>query len=48
MVKPRDAQRVSGKAPTRKSGRDVYVYFDNDMKADAPRDAQRLIERLPH
>jgi uncharacterized protein YecE (DUF72 family) len=26
--------------------RDVYVYFDNDMHAHAPRDARRLAERL--
>lgn len=32
-------------APARKS-RDVYVYFDNDTKVDAPFDAHRLIERL--
>ncbi|CRK55858.1 FIG003003: hypothetical protein [Alloactinosynnema sp. L-07] len=29
----------------RESG-DVYVYFDNDVKAHAPRDAQALISRL--
>jgi uncharacterized protein YecE (DUF72 family) len=28
------------------SGRDVFVYFDNDMKGYAPYDAMRLIERL--
>jgi uncharacterized protein YecE (DUF72 family) len=28
------------------AGRDVYVYFDNDMKGYAPHDAMRLIERL--
>jgi uncharacterized protein YecE (DUF72 family) len=27
-------------------GRDVYVYFDNDAKVHAPRDALRLMERL--
>ena len=27
-------------------GRDVYVYFDNDAKVHAPRDAQRLRQRL--
>ena len=27
-------------------GRDVYVYFDNDAKVHAPRDAIRLMERL--
>jgi uncharacterized protein YecE (DUF72 family) len=29
----------------RASGRDVYVYFDNDMKTHAPFDAMRLAER---
>jgi uncharacterized protein YecE (DUF72 family) len=28
------------------SGRDVFVYFDNDMKGYAPHDAMRLISRL--
>jgi uncharacterized protein YecE (DUF72 family) len=28
--------------------RDVYVYFDNDMKVRAPFDAMALIERLSH
>ena len=27
-------------------GRDVYVYFDNDAKVHAPRDALRLMERV--
>lgn len=27
-------------------GKPTYVYFDNDVKAHAPRDAMRLIERL--
>ncbi|HEX2253085.1 MAG TPA: DUF72 domain-containing protein, partial [Thermoanaerobaculia bacterium] len=27
-------------------GRDVYCYFDNDQKANAPRDARRLADRL--
>lgn len=28
------------------SGRDVYMYFDNDLKAFAPRDAMGMIERI--
>jgi uncharacterized protein YecE (DUF72 family) len=28
------------------AGRDVYVYFDNDAKVHAPRDAQSLVDRL--
>jgi len=35
-------------APDRASGRDVYVYFDNDAKVHAPFDALRLAERLKH
>ena len=30
----------------RSSGRDVYVYFDNDAKVHAPFDALRLSERV--
>jgi uncharacterized protein YecE (DUF72 family) len=30
----------------RRSGRDVYAYFDNDIKAHAPFDAIRLAERV--
>jgi len=30
----------------RRGGRDVYVYFDNDARVDAPFDALRLRERL--
>ena len=29
-----------------RQGRDVFVYFDNDQKAAAPRDAVRLMSRL--
>jgi len=43
---PQDAERVCGRSETRKSGRDVYVYFDNDMKVKAPRDAAALAKRL--
>ena len=30
----------------RGSGRAVFVYFDNDIKTNAPFDAMRLIERV--
>jgi uncharacterized protein YecE (DUF72 family) len=30
----------------RATGRDVYVYFDNDIKVHAPYDAMRLAERV--
>ncbi|CAG9165819.1 DUF72 domain-containing protein [Cupriavidus respiraculi] len=42
---PPDAKRISPVRPT-KARRDVYCYFDNDMKVKAPFDAQRLIRRL--
>jgi uncharacterized protein YecE (DUF72 family) len=42
---PADARRVgAATAPT--SGRDVYVYFDNDAKVHAPFDAMRLARLL--
>lgn len=42
---PEGARRVGG-AAARSRGRDVYVYFDNDAKVQAPFDAMRLAERL--
>ena len=41
---PEDAERVAGNARKRK--RDVFVYFDNDMKVRAPFDAHALQERV--
>jgi uncharacterized protein YecE (DUF72 family) len=41
---PADAERIGGKGKRRK--RDVYVYFDNDIKVRAPADAHDLIERV--
>jgi uncharacterized protein YecE (DUF72 family) len=37
---------VAAAAPARAEGRDVYVYFDNDVKVHAPFDAIALAERL--
>ena len=37
--------RATKPAPKRER-RDVYVYFDNDMKVRAPFDAQGLMERV--
>ncbi len=37
------AKRIRKRA---KSGRDVYVYFDNDQKSAAPADAKRLMDLL--
>ncbi|HEX6746257.1 MAG TPA: DUF72 domain-containing protein [Longimicrobium sp.] len=44
---PADATCVAPRAGDVATGRDVYVYFDNDAKVHAPFDAMRLIERLP-
>ena len=41
---PADAERVGGKARSRR--RDVFVYFDNDKKVRAPANAMELIRRL--
>ena len=43
---PEDARLVSAQAPPRVKSRDVYCYFDNDIKVRAPFDAKRLIELL--
>lgn len=43
---PQDARRISDPAPRSARTRDMYCYFDNDVGAHAPRDAQRLIENL--
>jgi uncharacterized protein YecE (DUF72 family) len=40
-----DAKRITGAAPKRKS-RDVFVYFDNDVKVRAPFDAMSLASRV--
>ena len=44
---PADARRISPKPPRRRARRDVYCYFDNDMKVRAPFDAEALRTRLP-
>jgi uncharacterized protein YecE (DUF72 family) len=43
---PRDARRISPEAAPSRRARDVYCYFDNDVKVKAPFDAQKLIEKL--
>jgi uncharacterized protein YecE (DUF72 family) len=43
---PGDAHLVSAKAPPKRASRDVFCYFDNDVKVRAPFDARRLIEKL--
>jgi uncharacterized protein YecE (DUF72 family) len=41
---PEDARLVSDVPPPRLKSRDVYCYFDNDIKVRAPFDAKRLME----
>jgi uncharacterized protein YecE (DUF72 family) len=41
---PQDAARVGG--PAKRKKRDVFVYFDNDIKVRAPSDARALMRRL--
>ena len=41
-----DVVRVGPPAKSRKSGRAVFVYFDNDVKVRAPYDAMNLAARL--
>lgn len=43
---PSDAEKIVPDPGPKMSHRDVYVYFDNDAKARAPRDALGLIERV--
>jgi uncharacterized protein YecE (DUF72 family) len=45
-AEPGDARRISELPPPRRTRRDVYCYFDNDVKVKAPFDAKRLIEKL--
>lgn len=45
-AEPEDAQRISPSPPRARRSRDVYCYFDNDIKVHAPFDARRLIEKL--
>lgn len=39
---PEGGCRASSAAPPKRASRDVYCYFDNDIKVHAPYDAQRL------
>jgi uncharacterized protein YecE (DUF72 family) len=43
---PEGARTVTDRAPPRRKGRDIYVYFDNDAAVRAPVDALELRERL--
>jgi len=43
---PADAHRISTKPAPKRRARDVYCYFDNDIKVHAPFDARRLAQKL--
>ena len=43
---PGDARLISSKAPPKRATRDLFCYFDNDIKVRAPFDARRLMEKL--
>lgn len=43
---PASARTVARRAPRAARGRDVYVYFDNDVKVHAPFDAISLTQRV--
>jgi uncharacterized protein YecE (DUF72 family) len=43
---PKDARRITDEPAPRRSGRDVFCYFDNDAKVKAPGDARSLIGKL--
>jgi uncharacterized protein YecE (DUF72 family) len=43
---PADAHLISSKPPPKRASRDLFCYFDNDIKVHAPFDARRLIEKL--
>jgi uncharacterized protein YecE (DUF72 family) len=41
-----DGDHASPKPARQRSARDVFVYFDNDAKVFAPKDAQSLAQRV--
>ena len=43
---PTDAHLVSDHQPLVTESRDIYCYFDNDIKVKAPFDARKLLKRL--
>jgi uncharacterized protein YecE (DUF72 family) len=45
-AEPADAERVVKSAGPKLPARDVFVYFDNDIKVRAPFDAKSLTERV--
>jgi uncharacterized protein YecE (DUF72 family) len=45
-AEPRDAKRADTRAAPKMRSRDVYCYFDNDVKVRAPFDADRLMHKV--
>jgi len=45
-AEPANAKLISSKAPPKRAARDVFCYFDNDIKVKAPFDARKLMLRL--
>jgi uncharacterized protein YecE (DUF72 family) len=45
-AQPPDPQLISSKAAPKRASRDLYCYFDNDIKVHAPFDARRLTALL--
>lgn len=45
-AQPKDAPLISKHQPSKLASRDVYVYFDNDVKVHAPFDARSLAAKL--
>ncbi len=43
---PEDARLITGSAPPKRASRDIYCYFDNDIKVHAPFDAHNLELRV--
>jgi uncharacterized protein YecE (DUF72 family) len=43
---PGDAKLIVDSAPPKRASRDIFCYFDNDIKVHAPFDARRLLARL--
>ena len=43
---PADAHLISSKAAPKRASRDLFCYFDNDIKVHAPFDAHKLIAKL--
>lgn len=43
---PKGARRISEQEDSSDAARDIYCYFDNDIKVRAPYDARQLLEKL--